>query len=75
MARSSRRAPAPDFEDEDDDVLDIATAVAIAAFQGLVASGADPAEAVKSCWQFPHDFMIARRAWWSAVEQAYGGEE
>lgn len=76
MARSSRGAAAPDIEDEDeDDVLDLGTAVALAALQGLIAAGVDPAEAVKQCWRAPVDFLTARRAWWAAVQEAYGRED
>lgn len=73
MARSPRRAGAAELpeEEDEDDVLDIGTAVAIATLQGLIASGMEPAEAVKVCWRAPVDFMVARRAWWAAVQEAY----
>lgn len=74
MVRASRRPPPVDELDEDEDedeILAVGTAVALAAFQALVGAGADPAEAVKQCWRYPVDFMVGRRAWWAAVQEAY----
>jgi hypothetical protein len=71
-ARRSRAADEIADDEDEEDVLDVATAVALAAFQGLIAGGMDPETAVKQCWRFPVDFMVGRRAWWAAVQQAYG---
>jgi hypothetical protein len=73
MVSQSRRRAADDAADEEDDdeVLAVGTAVALAAFQALVASGADPMAAIKECWRYPVDFMVGRRAWWAAVQEAF----
>ena len=77
MVSRPRRKPADDVidEEDEDEVLAVGTAVALAGFQALVASGVDPAEACKQCWRYPVDFMVGRRAWWAAVQEAYGDDD
>jgi hypothetical protein len=67
MARAPTKAAA--LDDEKEEIIEVGTMAALAATQGLLASGADPELVVMRAWAMAAAFVEARAHWIDALDE------